>query len=838
MKRHSDRDCSSPRASGKRQRERDRERGRERDGGSRREEGPTDSGSNNRSSRYRKNSEERGTNRSGRSDSRDRFSSRREERSGGGGDSSNHRPQHPPEPLTSRNQGRAGKPLKPEPALSVTSAGEYKTLLVSGLGAQLLPDVQLEDAIFRQFNKYGDISVKLSHTPELGRVAYVNFRHPQDAKDARNAKGGRLELCDRPVVVEPVFLQSRSRTPPEPAYIPTHGYQYKQRSLSPRLPRHNTFTLEAAGLSRERERAVDYYGMQDERTRPYGITVAEEDLMPEDDQRATRNLFIGNVDPAIKEIELRRAFEKYGLIEEVVIKNPAKGVGGSGGVYAFLKFHNLDMAHRAKVAMSGQIIGRNAIKIGYGKVNPTTRLWVGGLGPNTSLAALAREFDRFGSIKTIDYVKGDNFAYIQYESLDAAQAACSKMRGYPLGGADRRLRVDFARTEESRYPQQYQPTLLPVHYELLPESYSRHRNLEQDLRVRDRTPPHLLYSDRDRVFAEGDWTSPAKVSERRNSLENYSRVARSRSGEHWGSDGERTVPKPWEERRKRRSLSGERGRAPLLLFEDKCRTKATVPTVERSSPDRTRKENHVANAVPEKDQNIPVLNNKHVPDEKKRLPTPESSQQKKKESEHNHRTIEPAPKPPPELKCETKKPKTLSEYAQTLSHAWSGHLVLKNSCFPTSMHVLEGDTGLPSALLKDHTSGGKLTQLKIAQRLRLDQPKLDEVTRRIKQGTPGGYAVLLATQTSLVGAATGVTLPAELGLQRRLLRNLVSYLKQKQAAGVISLPVGGAKVREGTGMLYAFPPCDFSQQYLQAALRTLGSLEEEHMIMVIVKDSA
>uniref|UniRef100_A0A674K7A6 RRM domain-containing protein n=1 Tax=Terrapene triunguis TaxID=2587831 RepID=A0A674K7A6_9SAUR len=78
--------------------------------------------------------------------------------------------------------------------------------------------------------------------------------------------------------------------------------------------------------------------------------------------RATRNLFIGNLDHNVSEVELRRAFEKYGIIEEVVIKRPARG---QGGAYAFLKFQNLDMAHRAKVAMSGRVVGRNPIKIGY-----------------------------------------------------------------------------------------------------------------------------------------------------------------------------------------------------------------------------------------------------------------------------------------------------------------------------------------------------------------------------------------------------------------------------------------------------------------------------------------
>ena len=76
--------------------------------------------------------------------------------------------------------------------------------------------------------------------------------------------------------------------------------------------------------------------------------------------------------------------------------------------------------------------------------------------------------------------------------------------------------MDFAKAEETRYPQQYQPYPLPVHYELLPDGYTRHQNLDADLRVRDRTPPHL----------------------RRNSLEGYSHSVRSRvvsAGEEMGT---------------------------------------------------------------------------------------------------------------------------------------------------------------------------------------------------------------------------------------------------------------------------------------------------------------
>nr|NVI76345.1 spenito [Cucujiformia] len=116
----------------------------------------------------------------------------------------------------------------------------------------------------------------------------------------------------------------------------------------------------------------------------------------------------------------------------------------TGNAFAFVRFSTLDMAHRAKVELSGQYIGKFQCKIGYGKATPTTRIWVGGLGSWTSVPQLEREFDRFGAIKKIDYVKGDSQAYILYDSIDAAQAAVKEMRGFPLGGPERKLRTDFA----------------------------------------------------------------------------------------------------------------------------------------------------------------------------------------------------------------------------------------------------------------------------------------------------------------------------------------------------------------------------------------------------------
>ncbi|KAG7318971.1 hypothetical protein KOW79_017445 [Hemibagrus wyckioides] len=655
---------------------------------------------------------------------------------------------------------------------------EYKTLLISNLGSQL-SDEHVEDGLFHEFKKFGDVSVKLSHTPELGRIAYVNFRQPESAREARHAKA-RLVLYDRPLKIEPMYVRRRSLTPPDVAYVPLHG---------PAL---------------------------EERSRAYAYPLPEDDLMPEDDQRATRNLFIGNLDHNVSEAELRQGFDKYGIIEEIVIKRPARGQGCG---YGFIKFQNLDMAHRAKVAMQGRVFGGNQVKIGYGKANPTTRLWVGGLGPNTSLAALAREFDRFGSIRTIDYMKGDNFAYIHYESLDAAQAACAQMRGFPLGG--RRLRVDFAKAEETRsYPQQYPPPIpLPSHYDIIADGFGRHRSLERELRARARSPSHPLYAERERErgLPERDW-SPPKGTERRSNPEAFGRTrARSRSRERWA--------KGWEERRKRRSRTRSRSISPGEQFEERgrSRVRAAPPKTPDDSPERTRGRLPDSTSDPQD----------HTPDSS-RHSSDERPAAKAVDPERNHCKTDTEPDSHSEKpKSEPKKPSTLSEYAQTLSRVWHGSLVLKNSCFPTSMHLLDGGANFFLSLLKDQTNSGKITQLKIAQRLRLDQPKLDEVSRRIRLGGADGYTVLLAVQGPMDRDS-----PPPDGLQKRFLRNLVTYLRSKQAAGVIGLPLGGPKERETGGMLYAFPPCDFSQQYLQTVLKTLGKVEEEHLVVVVVKDSA
>merc|ERR1719319_1462950 len=150
---------------------------------------------------------------------------------------------------------------------------------------------------------------------------------------------------------------------------------------------------------------------------------------------------------------MRRIFGRYGVLVDIDIKRPPPGTGNA---FAFVRFENLDQSSLAKRELSGQYIGKFQCKIGYGKVNATTKVWIGGLGNWASPALIEREFDRFGAITKVDYEKGSEYGFVQYETMDAASAAVQEMRGFPLGGPDKRVRMDFADVENMPQPRGYQ----------------------------------------------------------------------------------------------------------------------------------------------------------------------------------------------------------------------------------------------------------------------------------------------------------------------------------------------------------------------------------------------
>lgn len=714
------------------------------------------------------------------------------------------------------------------------SSSSYKVLCVSALHPKASNDL-IKDTLYREYKRFGDITIRISHDVEQERVAYVCFRSWEDARDAKHSKP-RIVIYDKVAIVEPVFesrpsrvtsdiyrsrgrsrsltpdydryYRARSPIPPVPDQYPVERYErplygppgpppheFRQEvpppphhdfirvpihrdpygpphprhphvppHIPPGPPHHPHYAPPPRGFPhphvprpRTPHFAADSFQFENKKDKFPNYL---HHIPPEDDPLATRTLFAGNLEINISEEELRRIFERYGIVEDIDIKRPPPGTGNA---FAFVRFQNLDMAHRSKVELSGQYIGKFQCKIGYGKATPTTRIWVGGLGQWTSVQLLEREFDRFGAIKKIDYIKGDSSAYIQYDSIDAAQAAVKEMRGFPLGGMEHRLRVDFADVPGM-------PTFKPRPAPAFPPSESA-----DTFRAH---APGTTQDDYPYDAAGYEHWAAESADYAYGSLRGYRGRGRGypfhdRRGAYRGAGypGEHYPPEgDWV------------GRRPDLEYEKHRRSLSREPDGDRNSRSHSPRIRSI-----DSDSGSESRRNGH-------------------------------------LGASRGSARSLADMAVRCMAVWQGALILKNSLFPAKFHLTDGDADIIESLMRDE-DGKHL--LRITQRLRLDQPKLDDVSKRISSSS--SHAIFLG----LSGSSSNITID-DASVQTRPLRNLVSYLKQKEAAGVISLL---NKENDSSGVLYAFPPCSFSTELLKRSAPGLSDegLKEDHLVIVVVR---
>ncbi|KAK7102032.1 RNA-binding protein spenito-like [Littorina saxatilis] len=676
---------------------------------------------------------------------------------------------------------------------------DYRSLCITNIPSKV-SDAALKDAMLHEFWKFGEMNVKVTFSGDQ-RVAYLNFRYPEDARAAKQK--GRADMFDRPLRVEPVYNKRRSGSPgdfsnrdhfsfhnrrnspppspypPPPPNIgrgPPEGRQGPPslgRGPPPFVPDRGDGPMmfnsppPSGPLHDSEGRRNDKF--------PYHL----DHIDPEFDEKATRTLFVGNLDVNTTDIDLKHIFDKYGYLEDIDIKRPQKG---QGNAYAFIKFVNLDCAHRAKVEMSGKYVGKFQCKIGYGKVTPTTCIWVGGIGPWVSRETLEQEFDRFGAIQRIEWPSGKAFAYVLYDSIDAAKAACQEMRGCPLGGPDRRLRVDFADISHINNP------------------------------VMNAGPPPRTYPPPEREFDRGGgpWRSPSGNGQMER--------GRGRKEEWFGDDppGYRHSQRGGDHMPE---MEGRRSRDGWGEFPDEGdrRRRPRSPGDFGGPPPF-----HRGSRTPDRRE---YQHDRGVRDDGMRG----SSSRVDMGERDGGRRDEKIRSDPGDLDS-IDHIRSVTDLAKNLMVAWNGALILKNSAFAARMHVVSGDVTIVDTLMRDPTTT-EPPVLRITQRLRLDQPKLEDVGRRISNAGQHGHCILLAMPSTVYNYdETGVA-------QQRPLKNLVSYLKQKDAAGVISLPPNPTSDKN-VGVLHAFPPCQFGYNFLVQRSPKLPpeftAMKDDYLVVVVV----
>jgi RNA-binding protein 15 len=461
-----------------------------------------------------------------------------------------------------------------------------------------------------------------------------------------------------------------------------------------------------------------------------------EHIAPEDDESANRTLFVGNVDHELTPADIKRIFERFGIVEEVKLKQSALETGNP---YAFVRFFNLNQAHVAKMEMTGKFVGRVRSKIGYGRIIPTNCAWVGGIGPWLTKQELQQKFSKFGKIARFVWPREADYAYILYDNVQNATDAVQHMRGFMFDGTNVRLRMDYSDIDQVDNPP---PKMNSYH------SGDRAISRHDDSRMNAR--PGTKYK---------------KSSSKTNSKSGRQRTSRGNTDDSSSQDSDSNLSSSNDEH----SLSKRRNQAK--------RRKYMLSSESGNDSDAS----HTDRRFKRKDKAVQMG------------------------------IVEEAG--------------TISELARCLPVVWTGSLALKNTCFPMHMHLVSGHLDLVDHLLLSNVLTIDNKVLQITQRLRMDVPKLDEVQRKITVSGPHGWSMLLAM------AARGFK---QNHSKQGSLSELIAYLRDKKAAGVLSLPPN-CKPGQESGLLHVFPPCKFAHDYLlEEAPKLMVDYNTEDYILVFL----
>ncbi|XP_074074455.1 msx2-interacting protein isoform X3 [Macrotis lagotis] len=175
-------------------------------------------------------------------------------------------------------------------------------------------------------------------------------------------------------------------------------------------------------------------------------TESENEFRPLDERidefhpKATRTLFIGNLEKTTTYHDLRNIFQRFGEIVDIDIKK-VNGVPQ----YAFLQYCDITSVCKAIKKMDGEYLGNNRLKLGFGKSMPTNCVWLDGLSTNITDQYLTRHFCRYGPVVKVVYDRLKGMALVLYNEIEYAQAAVKETKGRKIGG--NKIKVDFANRE-------------------------------------------------------------------------------------------------------------------------------------------------------------------------------------------------------------------------------------------------------------------------------------------------------------------------------------------------------------------------------------------------------
>uniref|UniRef100_A0A8D8SFH5 Protein split ends n=1 Tax=Cacopsylla melanoneura TaxID=428564 RepID=A0A8D8SFH5_9HEMI len=192
-----------------------------------------------------------------------------------------------------------------------------------------------------------------------------------------------------------------------------------------------------------------------------------------------------------------------------------------------------------------------------------------------------------------------------------------------------------------------------------------------------------------------------------------------------------------------------------------------------------------------------------------------------------HLTTPPHASPEPPLSTDT----LYSVLERRYPVMWQGELVLKSDQAFVQMHYVFGNHLLARDALPLATAEGGLSPtptFRFAQRMRLEQTQIDGVVRKMQ--TDGEHCMLLA----LPCGRTEVDVVQQ---SAYLQSGFITYLQQKQAAGIVNIAAPGTQ--QAAYIVHVFPSCEFANNSLaQIDAQLLKKVSELTYLVIIIATTA
>ena len=787
---------------------------------------------------------------------------------------------HSPRHVASYGEHQASHPAKSNDPMSKPFQKFEFSLRIGNLNYQY-NERETYQALFEEFRRFGYIEVKVLGQ-NRDRHAYVNFTREEDARRAKRelqdkivfGRNMRIEWSRSTLNKINVPPKPHSQLPPPQAH---HHHQSHQHSHDDYLPSPRSTS---ASLRDSREPVRHGSGLRHGSPPPPMMGSAPlKKPFSDPDPSATRTLFVGNLATNVSERELREVFGRYGRIESVDIKCPTTG----STAYAFVKFMTITDAITAKEEMQDRYWGSHRLRVGYGRGTAATKVWVGNLSGIEDMIEVEKKCDQFGIVKRVDYRDRDDHGYVYFMDYEAALIAVQTLQNLQLkSGHWLKLEISRSSTILEGSP-------------IFPEQRRRHSFDQQQARFGPREEP-AFHSSRqrrkalyERLSRSPDRDLRAHLNSARDAEARYEAQVRSTSPTpnryHTGSSGGDMVERRARSDPKRNSFSGSfnpvNGRRDFHARDHHRSNTGDGPgsgvhkrrQVPGDWSDSVWKgsSSHVSHSGSRGKSAAELLTGtngggrrdmdgrrKDIVSESARNGSKDNgtSNEAKNETENPSKRAftditEPSSPESDNLMKDFKQDahpmltaESLSDFAKNFPVTWRGNLLLKNTAFPCRMLLIGGDPTIAELLVK--AKDDTVPVLKITQRLRLEQPRLDEVHKRIASAGPKGHCLLLALPGSMPSNSSSPEASAETP-QYRPLKSLVSYLRQKEAAGIVSLSEhesveGGSSDQASesgnmAGVLHAFPPCNFSHSLLLKVAPNLGPepSKEDHIVAVVMR---